>query len=671
MNIKEHMKNTLRNKLERYKFNKDYTYTQNILKEKAGHSAQNIFSFTVLSWIFVLVTLFLQIISLATTYSGSKVYFGGIALPYGLSAPFIFAFSIQITVFSLSNSLRKNFKALTIVTLSFATLCSTYFSYIGIYNYVNSPIDYLEQRYTQIYHNMSDKNRVVVENSKTQMKEYVFDITSKIQKEYTRLLKENEKYSKLSEQTEKVAVSNNIIKPNTNSIAKPNINNYGGNLDKYYEDMAKYNAAISNIIGQAANENSSLDSSIYENRIKTILEGKSLDEFTKEYINIQSNKELLENLILSMSTGVSNENNTDFNKKMSDIQQYCINYINTKAGDSVTFNTILTNLFTAYSDVTSYKIPEDFYDNLNSFITLTEKSDSFMKSLDVIKKEVYYENHGQQLPGEASLNLTDALLLFSKLQSEIEAGAYTLNSISEEGDTIDLSSEEYILENMYVLPIKNLFTKNSSLGMAWFCFIFAALIDGLTLLFALAQKRSSRTLLAKKNRELVKNNEEQLEELVLSSLILQPSGEDSKSTIQICLEHLAKFLTLFEITSIGMENGYSLYCPLERLKEYQIFLSVLCQFNLAKIISKEDYELLEVYPTIDKFKHTLQEQANFDVLDEVAATTCENNSEYYLLVKTKFIIWANQKFAIASSNKELAHIITSILKNIEHTGNQN
>lgn len=671
MSIKKSIENIIKNKSEAHKFNKNYLDTQNVLKEKVGYSAQSIFSPTVLSWLFVIVTMFLQLISLSTTYSGSKVYFGGIYLPFGLSAPLLFAISIQLTVFSLSNSLKKNLRVWVIIILFFATLCSTYFSYIGIYNYINSPIQYLEERYNQIHNNMSSKYRVIIDSSKTEMKEYVFDITSKVQKEYTRLVKENDKYNKLSGQVSNVERNGNAISANTGSVAKPNIDNYGEDLNQYYRDMANYNAAISNMVGNAAQENASLQSSLYENEIKTILGGKSLDQFTKEHIDLQSNKEMLENLVSSMYSQISKNENVEFDKKINEIQQYCINYINSKEGDIEVFNTILTNMYTIYSDVTSYKTPEGFYNALNSLLTINDNNETLMKSLNDIEKDVYHENYGEDLPENMSLSLTDALLLCSKFQSEIKNGAYILNSISDKGAIIDLNSEEFVLENMYVLPMKNLFTKNSSLGMAWFCLAFAALIDDLTLLFALIQKENTCTLLAKENSDLVKNNEELTEELLLSSLILHPIRDEKKSTVQLSLEHLAKFLTSFEITSIGMENGYSLYCPLEKLKEYQIFLSVLCQFNLAKIISKEDYNLLEIYPTINEFKQVIQKESSVEALDEAAADIYEDKNESYILLKTKFIIWANQKFAIASSNKELSDIIINILKDIEETNSFN
>lgn len=668
MGIKDFMKIQRRKFSETNDFTKNYTAELNVLKDSHRYNAQNVFNPTVLSWIFVAVTFFLQIISLATTYSGSKVYFGGIKLPLGLSAPFLFALSVQLIVFFLSNSLKRNLKAGTVMILLTAAMCSTYFSYIGIYNHINSPIIYLEERYNQIYGSMTDKYRTVVDNSKNKLKESIFDIIGKLQQENTKLVKEIDSYNKLAEQVSKVSINTNVVTANTAGVSKPNINNYANNLDKYYEDMAKYSSAIGNIVGQAASQNSSIQASLYENKVKTILGGKTLAEFNKELADMTSKKQLMDNIVETMYNSISAGNTVEFDKRTNEIQQYCVNYINSKTGDREKFNTILTNMFTLYSDITSTDTPKGFNDVLNLFYTTTEVSENFMKALKDIENNVYMEDYGKAPQGDISLNLSDSMLLFSKLQSEIKNGAYLLNSFTDKGNAIDLNSEEFALENMYVLPLKNLLSKNDSLGIAWFSFAFAALIDGLTLLFALISKSSRHLLSAKKNSQIAGNSEELMEELLLSSLILHRAENKDKENIQNILEHLANFLTLFKITPFGMEEGFSLYCPLDKLSEYQIFLSVICQFNLAKIISHEDFELLRTVPSMEEFETLIEEQSSLaDSLDEVAAMKLGNNNPAYVLLKTKFIVWVNKKLSAASSDKKLSIILTDILKNIEYS----
>ena len=71
-----------------------------------------------------------------------------------------------------------------------STLCSTYFSYIGIYNHINSPVDYLEERYKQIYGSMTEEYQLIRDQSENDMKSYVFDIFSEVDKSYSALTKQ-------------------------------------------------------------------------------------------------------------------------------------------------------------------------------------------------------------------------------------------------------------------------------------------------------------------------------------------------------------------------------------------------------------------------------------------------------------------------------------------------
>lgn len=663
------LKNKTKNFRENNHFKKNHNYKKNILKEENTYDAQLVFNPTTLSWLFVIVTLFLQIISLATTYAGSKVYFGGIKLPYGISAPMLFAFSIQVTVFALSNSLKKNFRSWVVASLLFATMCSTYFSYIGIYNYINSPIQYLEERYIQVFDNLNKEYTTIVDTAKNNMKQYVFDITNNLQREYTSLTKKHQENTALNEKVQKVELKDNIVVANTGNIAKPNINNYGDNLDQYYKDMASYSTAISNSVGQASQANSTAQSTLYENEIKIILGGTSLEDFTKTSIEVQSKKELLESQIISMSGLTGNASEDDFTKRLTSLQQYCLNYINTGKGNRETFNTVITNMFTIYSDISSSNLISGFKDALNSFLSVSDNTKIFMKSVEDIKLEVYLENYGVNPTKDAPLQLADSMLLYSKLHSEIKMGAYIINSFKGDETFIDTTNSEYILDNMYVLPMKNLFTRNENLAMSWFCFAFAALIDGLTLLFALMHRKNNSVLFANQNSDLIKKNAEFTEELLLSSLILHPIDNEHTDTIELSLEHLANFLLSFNVTNIAMEHGYSLYAPLEKLDDYQIFLSVLCQFNFAKIISQDDFELLESSPSMSEIKEILKKEENIEpqCSDSTNSIARLKSDRKFLLLKTKFVIWTNQKFSIASSNKNLSEVLLNILKNIDYT----
>lgn len=68
-----------------------------------------------------------------------------------------------------------------------------------------------------------------------------------------------------------------------------------------------------------------------------------------------------------------------------------------------------------------------------------------------------------------------------------------------------------------------------------------------------------------------------------------------------------------------MESGYSMSCPLDKLGDYSGFIAILCQFNLVRILTQEEM-----------YKHKGMEKLKED---------------QYVLIRTKFVIWANQKMA--------------------------
>lgn len=200
-------------------------------------STETLFNKESLAWLVVIVTAFLQLISLMTTFNGSIVYFGGINLPLGISAPLLFALAIQLTVFAVSHTIRHQFNNGLIIVLLLATLCSTYFSYIGIYNYINSPINYLAERYEMIEQNLTDKYEKLREDNKGTMRENMALIINEIRTSHETLEMKITSNEQQSNRLATINVDDNNIKSQTNTVAKPDINNYGNDLASYYADM--------------------------------------------------------------------------------------------------------------------------------------------------------------------------------------------------------------------------------------------------------------------------------------------------------------------------------------------------------------------------------------------------------------------------------------------------
>ena len=601
--IEQHYK---KNELKR-----DQQFYQNMLRGNDYRGTDVIFNQNTLGWLIVLVTMFLQLISLATTYEGSKVYFGGVKLPLGLGAPLLFALAVQLVVFCMSHTIRRHFKAWFILILCMATLCSTYFSYIGIYNHINSPLDYLQERYQQIYGNMTEQYQLIRDQSENDMKSYVFELFSEVGKSYSALTQQIAENEALSKKIDNIKVETGKINVQTNALRRPNINSYGENLDQYYADMAKYNAAVGSMITDTTKQDADLKNQLYEQEVQALLGGQTKDAFIEASIETKSNQEQIGKLVTSMyklivPTNTETENEAlDVDEQIIALQDYAIDFILTGQGDKDIFSTVLTNFYTQFVSFKGVDTLPDFKENLNHYLMLQEKEESIMKSLqEIIATGVTDEN---------------AMELYAKMQTEIKNAAYTLNQTKALEEPIDLNSPSYVMHNLYVLPIKNLIEAGEQKTMSWFCLAFAVLVDGLSLLFALMEGREKTPLFAKHNKDIVGKSKEAIEELLIATLMTGDTRSKEGERIQNMLLQLEHFIKEFELIPEGMESGYSMWCPLNKLSKYNGFIAVLCQFNLARILTQEEM-----------YKHKGMENLIED---------------QYVLVKTKFIIWANQKIS--------------------------
>ncbi len=638
MNLQNKFKEKFSNSHNKREIKKQQRFYENMITSSDENSTSIIFNKTSLAWLIVLVTLLLQLISLATTYKGSIVYFGGINLPFNLSAPLLFALSIQLIVFCVSHTLRSNFRKGFLIVLILATLCSTYFSYIGIYNYINSPLNYLEERYTQINSNISDKYETLRETNKSSITKTMLNLINDLSTSYASLSMEVDNNNKLSEDIANISIDNNIINSQTNSVSKPNINNYGDNLDQYYSDMAKYNAAIGNMITDSTKQDSSLKNELYNAQVNSILGGKSLDEFTAESIDTKSKKEQLEKGVNTSYTLISSEENSlTIDEKLLKIQDYCQNYIQGINGDKDIFTTILLNLNSQILIIKNESSIDNLQTQINEFLILNKKDLDIMKSFSDLKSIVYTNSTGNNYSNNVTLTEENAMELYSLMNSEVKSALYTLNHISSNTEKINSNNEDYIIHNLYVLPVLNLFTLNEEISMSWFCLIFAILIDGLTIIFAIMEGKEKTPLFAKSTKEVVGRSKDSIENLLMLSLLSSDIDSRDEERVEKILLKLKNFVSSFNLLTEALENGYSMYCPLSSLEEYQGFLATLCQFNLATIISSKELFFNDQTPDIQ--------------------------DENFVLIKSKFMIWANDKIVSLTLNNQYIDSLNKLDEN--------
>lgn len=640
MNVKDYVLKQMEKRQKQHSLNKEQDMLRQSLNGTSYKGTEVVFNQYTLAWLVVGVTVLLQIISLATTFEGSKVYFGGVKLPLGLSAPLFFALAIQSIVFAMSHVIRRYFKMWLVMILMLATLCSTYFSYIGIYNYINSPISYLEERYNQIYDNLNNQYQLVKENTEGQMKTYVFDMTRMISEDYTALSKKLDENNALQKLVDEMEVETQTLSPQVGALERPRRSDFGDDVAAYYDAMRSYNAAVSGMITDTTIQGNNLNNTLKESQIKAYLGGKTREEFTKETIAIATSKEQLEKTIHNMYVLIKPEGTDEtFDAKLAVIQSYLMNFIIQREGSSEYFAMLMTQLQTVVSQLGETNAFVGFDKALGHFMLLAKEDTVLMKPLNEIKQEVYTTLRGVEATGEeVVLSQEDGMLLYSLLQSEIKRAAYEMNQMEGLQTKIDLNDATYQMHNLYVLPVKNLLDKSDTQAMAWFCMGFAVLIDGLTLLFALMQGREKTMLFAKSNKEAIGTSKEAIEELLLTTIRDNYTSFDEGSIVKSVSTHLQQFLRPLKLMPEGLTSGYSMWCPLDQLEKYSVFIAVLCQFNLASIIGKEDLIWIE-----DKK----------DISDEK-----------YLMVKTKFVIWAKQKITDLSLKEAYIEAVHTMEKEL-------
>lgn len=585
----------------------DKNRMQNRIKSQfvgqAGASNTAVFSNRTLAVVIALVTLFLQIISFMTTWQGAEVYFGGIFL----LAPLFFALAIQSVVYFLSNSLRSRVSVLRVTALAVAICCSTYFSYIGIYNTVNSPEQYLRDRYGEVYQNLTAVYDEQSSKIIAKFKDSVNGVISGVQGEYTN------NQSTLTDlescQSELDQAGSNV----SGRMVAPRQRDY----ENYEDYAAAYNAYLQSVSG-----NSSLE---YASNISDILSRygfESQQDFSQALSDARSKQQTIESTVAGLAALAQPDSpGEDFTAQMAAIRSAMYALLESSDLESSQFETVSTlvsELVSLYG--TEGDSSEAILSDLKRLSSQLQSSEEpLMQKFEEVKAGV-----------SSAQNSNRAMFdLKAQLDSEIQDAITRINNISPQENQISPQAEEYRVYDMYVLPVKNLTTPKTA-PMAVLCLTLAALVDLLTVLFAVILRRHASVLSVKKVSDVQHGGDEAFSELVLSSLMFSGEGKDSNS-VETLVGRLYRFVRSFCATDAALEQGYSLCAPLAEVKEYSVLLSVLTQLNYAKIVPGEYYQVMRGAPY------------NFKEFE--GRPQGEENPDDIVLLKSRFVLWVNQKFS--------------------------
>lgn len=510
------------------------------------------------------VTLLLQLISFATTRQGSLIYLEGV-FPY---ASLLFAIAIQSVSYFFSNSLRTGIRPLKIVALCMALCCSTYYSYIGIYNSVHSPTSYLREHYEQITQELNQNYQSELEENLATVRTAIGSATSLVTAKYTALGNRQQQLEAFRNDLESLKENKTSY---TNKLRAPSQASY----ENYEDYAAAYQAYIN-----TASQGSNAESTASRSDVLSAYGFHSIEELSSaEAENAASAQTLTAALGLSSpeaATGIST---------LSDISASLNTAIDATASgqpfDSNDF-TNLNRLFQAaalcgYNGVSLAQITSTL--NLCADVTAS----GFVKDYDALVAA---------LP-EGNVTAANTMDLKSAMDAELLSALIKINSLLPKSEQISFSEERYQITDLYLIPIQAL-KGTDTRTTAYFCLAVAALIDVLSVLFAITL-RNKKPLW--KRLTLAFGNLEDYAPYIYGTLPVNVAPAYA----------LADFMYHFRPSPATESDGYMMQADMASLNGYYTLAALLCQLNLAKILP---------------------------------AGFADNTSEI-LLLKARFIFWVN------------------------------
>lgn len=509
-----------------------------------------LFSETALVILVSIVTLLLQSISFVTTWNGSKIYLEGV-FPY---ASLLFAIAIQATAYFFSNSLRTRIRPLKVIALCAALCCSTYYSYIGIYNSVNSPVSYLQENYVRISQELTDLYEAKLEERLSSSREAVGTATTLVTAHYTSLLSEQQQMEACRKALNDVQISY------TDNMRPPVLSSY----ENYEDYAAAYQAYI-----KGASQGSNAENAASREGVLAAYGFSSVEE-----LNSAEAENMAE--LSALETAMDGVRSTQLNTAISSCS----------AGQPLSAEDVasLNQLFQAASLCGYNGMPlAEILSTLNLCADVT--ASYFMKDYFALTAT---------LP-ESTVTSANTMDFKNAMDSELLSALLKINSLLPEAEQISFTDMRYQITDLYLIPVQAL--RNPDTGTtALFCLAVAALIDALSLLFAVSLREKKPLW---KKQALLFGNLEDYAPYIYGALPADCEPTDA----------LADFINTFIPSPQTEQDGYMMQADVAVTNRYGALAALLCQLNLAKIVPSEFAD--------------------------------SSNPSEILLLKARFVFWAN------------------------------
>lgn len=485
------------------------------------------------------VTLLLQAISFVTTLQGATVFLGGIFV----LAPLFFALAVQATAWFLAGSLRVRITPLRCVALGMALCCSTYYSYVGIYNTVNPPAMYLSAEYAQVRSELDSTYAARRTQAFRTAQDQINAMVSDLAGQYSLLEQEGARLAACAKELEEVSAeySGGLRAPSRSSYAN-------------YEDyVAAYNAYLASVT-----ENSSAEQASARQAILTRHGFDSESALAEATAQNASDLSAFE----AAAAELGGEGET-VAAQLESSRAFLLDALTaaeTEGSLSSDARSALGRLVQLAAAQTGSALSTD--DLLRPVdAALTGSGEGLMASFDEL---------AAQLEG-GRVTRANAQAMKTLLTSEILNAVLRVNEVADE-EVLQADDPALQITDLHLKPLLAL-TVPTQRGMALFCLFLAALMDGLTLVFSIACRRKPTLLKARSPRRLLAENGDALAAQVCACL---PAGRDP-------MDELELFLSRFSASPDTLAEGYSLAAPRADLAVYERLCALLCQAGLASI----------------------------------------------------------------------------------------
>lgn len=485
------------------------------------------------------VTLLLQAISFVTTLQGATVFLGGIFV----LAPLFFALAVQATAWFLAGSLRVRITPLRCVALGMALCCSTYYSYVGIYNTVNPPAMYLSAEYAQVRSELDSTYAARRTQAFRTAQDQINTMVSELAGQYSLLEQESARLAACAKELEEVSAeySGGLRAPSRSSYAN-------------YEDyVAAYNAYLASVT-----ENSSAEQASARQAILTRYGFDSESALAEATAQNASDLSAFE----AAAAELGGEGET-VAAQLESSRAFLLDALTaaeTEGSLSSDARSALGRLVQLAAAQTGSALSTD--DLLRPVdAALTGSGEGLMASFDEL---------AAQLEG-GRVTRANAQEMKTLLTSEILNAVLRVNDVADE-EVLQADDPALQITDLHLKPLLAL-TVPAQRGMALFCLFLAALMDGLTLVFSIACRRKPTLLKARSPRRLLAENGDALAAQVCACL---PAGRDP-------MDELELFLSRFSASPDTLAEGYSLTAPRADLAVYERLCALLCQAGLASI----------------------------------------------------------------------------------------